>query len=223
LGELAASIAHEVNQPLAAIVADGTASLNWLAAEAPDLDRVRDALDAIVTDGHRAAEVIQRIRQLATKSAPRKDRLDVNGLVSDVEPLVGAEVRRHEVTLTLDLAAGLPPVIGDRVQLQQVLLNLVMNGIDAMAAVTDRPRELLIRSRPHEEAQVLVAVQDTGVGIDPDDLDQLFNAFFTTKPAGMGMGLSISRSIVEAHGGRLWATPNAGYGATFHFALPGIW
>jgi PAS domain S-box-containing protein len=223
LSALTASIAHEVNQPLAAIVADGTASLNWLAAAPPDLDRVRDALDAIVTDGHRAAEVIQRIRQLATKSAPRKDRLDVNGVVGDVEPLVRAELGRHEVELTLDLARGLPPVIGDRVQLQQVLLNLVMNGMEAMAAVTDRPRELLIRSRPHEEDQILVAVQDMGVGIDPNDLDQLFNAFFTTKPGGMGIGLSICRSIVDAHGGRLWATPNAGYGATFHFALPGIW
>jgi PAS domain S-box-containing protein len=222
LGELAASIAHEVNQPLAAIVADGTASLNWLAAEPPDLDRVRDALDAIVTDGHRAAEVIQRIRQLARKSAPRKDRLDVNGIVCAVEPLVRAELRRHEVTLTLDLEPGLPPVIGDRVQLQQVLLNLVMNGIEAMAAVTGRPRELLIRSHPHEAAQVLVAVQDTGVGIDPNDLDQLFSAFFTTKQAGMGMGLSISRSIIEAHGGRLWATPNSGPGATFQFTLPGM-
>jgi signal transduction histidine kinase len=222
LGELAASIAHEVNQPLAAIVADATASLNWLAAAPPDVDRVRDALDAIVTDGHRAAEVIQRIRQLATKSAPRKDRLDVNSIVRDVESLVRAELRRHEVTLTLDLAPGLPPVIGDRVQLQQVLLNLVMNGIEAMAAVMDRPRELLIRSHPHEEAQVLVAVRDTGVGIDPHDLDRLFSAFFSTKPGGMGMGLSISRSIVEAHGGRLWATPNVQRGATFHFALPGI-
>jgi signal transduction histidine kinase len=222
LGELAASIAHEVNQPLAAMVTDADASLNRLATEHPDLDMVRDALTAIVTDGHRAAEVIQRIRQLVTKSAPRKDRLDVNSIVRDVEPLVRAELRRHEVALTLDLAPGLPPVLGDRVQLQQVLLNLVMNGIEAMAAVTDRPRELLIRSRPHEEVQVLVAVQDTGVGIDPNDLDRLFSAFFTTKPAGMGMGLSICRSIVEAHGGRLWATPNAGYGATFHFALPGI-
>jgi PAS domain S-box-containing protein len=223
LSALTASIAHEVNQPLTAIVADGTASLNWLAAAPPDLDRVRDAHDAIVMDGHRAADVIQRIRQLATKSAPRKDRLDVNGAVCDVEPLVRAELRRHEVALTLDLAPGLPPVIGDRVQLQQVLLNLVMNGIEAMAAVTDRPRELLIRSRPHEKDHVLVAVHDTGVGIDPHDLDQLFNAFFTTKPAGMGIGLSICRSIVDAHGGRLWATPNEGYGATFHFALQGVW
>ncbi|MET0484071.1 MAG: MASE1 domain-containing protein [Candidatus Rokuibacteriota bacterium] len=222
LGELAASIAHEVNQPLAAVVADATASLNWLASVPPDLDRVRDALDAIVTDAHRAGEVVQRIRQLATKSVPRKDWLDVNSIVRDVEPLLRAELRRHEVALELDLAPGLPPVLGDRVQLQQVLLNLVMNGIEAMAAVTDRSRELLIRSHPHEDAQVRVAVQDTGVGIDPNDLDQLFSAFFTTKPAGMGMGLSICRSIVDAHGGRLWATPNAGHGATFHFALPGI-
>src|SRR5262245_44115961 len=184
LSALTASIAHEVNQPLAAIVADGTASLNWLAAAQPDLDRVRDALDAIVTDGHRAAEVIQRIRQLATKSAPRKDRLDVHGNVGAVEAAVRAELRRHDVALDLNLSPGLPPVFGDRVQLQQVLLNLVMNGIEAMAAVMDRPRELLIRTRPHDGTHLLVAVHDTGVGINPNDLDRLFGAFFTTKPTG---------------------------------------
>jgi PAS domain S-box-containing protein len=220
LGELAASIAHEVNQPLAAVVADATASLNWLASVPPDLDRVRDALDAIVTDAHRAAEVIQRIRQLATKSLPRKDPLDVNGIVRDVDPLVRAELRRHEVALELDLAPGLPAILGDRVQLQQVLLNLMVNGIEAMATVTNRPRELLIRSALHEKAQVLMAVQDTGVGIDPNGVDRLFSAFFTTKLGGMGMGLSISRSIVEAHGGRLWATPNEPHGAIFQFSLP---
>jgi PAS domain S-box-containing protein len=220
LGELAASIAHEINQPLAAIVTDATASLNWLAAPRPNLDRVRGALDAIVADGHRAGEVMQRIRQLATNSAPRKHRLDIDEVVRDVVPLVRAELGRQDVALALDLAAGLPPVLGDRIQLQQVLLNLVLNAIEAMTAVTDRPRELLIRSRLHEGGHVLVTVQDTGVGLDSSNLDQLFTAFFTTKAAGMGMGLSISRSIVEAHGGRIWATPGATRGATFHFSLP---
>jgi PAS domain S-box-containing protein len=219
LGELTASIAHEVNQPLAAIVADATASLNWLAANTPDLDRAKEALEAIVKDGHRAADVIQRIRGLATKAAPQKVRLDVNELIRDVVPLIGPEVRSHEVSLRLDLAPALPPVAADRVQLQQVLINFVMNGIQAMDSV-DRRRELVIRSRPHEADHVLVAVQDAGVGIDSSKMDELFTAFFTTKPGGMGMGLSISRSIIEAHGGRIWATPNPDHGATFQFALP---
>jgi signal transduction histidine kinase len=131
-------------------------------------------------------------------------------------------VRSHDVSFQLDLAPALPPVLSDRVQLQQVLINLVMNGIEAMASVDDRPRKLVIRSQPHEGDQVLVAVEDAGVGIDPEKVDQLFSAFFTTKPGGMGMGLSISRSIIEGHGGRLWATPNARHGATFHFVLPGM-
>jgi PAS domain S-box-containing protein len=220
LGELAASIAHEVNQPLAAIVADGTASLNWLAAKRPDLDRVREALDTMIADGHRAAEVIQRIRQLATKSAPQKTPLDLNELIRGVIPLVRAELLRHDVSLGLELASAAPSVVGDRVQLQQVILNLVMNAIDAMAPVVDRPRELVIRSVQPAHDHVTIAVQDTGVGIAANQLDELFNAFFTTKPGGMGMGLSISRSIIEAHGGRVWATPNEPHGASFHFSLP---
>jgi C4-dicarboxylate-specific signal transduction histidine kinase len=220
LGELAASIAHEVNQPLAAIIADANASLNRLAARDPDLDSVREALDAIVKDGHRAADVIQRIRQLATKSSPQKARLDVNDVIREVVPLVGTEIRSQQVSLRMDLAPALPPVLGDRVQLQQVLINFVINGIEAMASVDGRSRELVILSQPHEGGQVLVAVRDAGVGIDANKMDQLFRAFFTTKPGGMGMGLSISRSIIEAHGGRLWATPNPDHGATFHFALP---
>src|SRR5438445_255093 len=222
LGELAASIAHEVNQPLAAIVADANASLNRLTTATPDLDSVREALHAIVKDGHRAADVIQRIRQLATRTGPQKARLDVNDVIRDVVPLIGTEVRSHVVSLRLDLASALPPVLADRVQLQQVLINFGMNAIEAMASVADRPRQLVIRSRPHEGDQVLVAVQDAGVGIDPDNVAQLFSAFFTTKAGGMGMGLSISRSIIEAHGGRIWATPNPTHGATFHFALPGM-
>jgi PAS domain S-box-containing protein len=221
LGELAASIAHEVNQPLAAIVADANACLNWLAAASPDLGPVRLALDAIAKDGHRAADVIHRIRQLATKTAPQKAQLEINDVIRDVVPLVRTEVLSHQVSLLIDPAPGLPPILGDRIQLQQVLINLVMNGLEAMASVGDRPRELAIRSRLHEGDQILVAVQDVGVGIDSNKTDQLFSAFFTSKPGGMGIGLSISRSIIEAHGGRLWATGNDGPGATFQFALPG--
>jgi len=220
LGELAASIAHEVNQPLAAIVADADASLNWLAAPRPDLERVREALEAIAMDGHRAAEVIQRIRQLATKSAPRKDPVNVNDVVHDVLPLARAELRHHDVSLVLQLAPELPGVLGDRVQLLQVSLNLIMNAIQAMAPVTGRPRELTIRSEMHDRDRVRLTVQDTGVGIDAKHRDELFSAFFTTKPGGMGMGLTISRSIVEAHGGQLWTTPNEPHGAIFHFSLP---
>ena len=222
LGELAASIAHEVNQPLAAIVADANASLNWLAGATPELDLVRDALDAIVKDGHRAADVIQRIRQLATKTDPRRATVDINDVIRDVAALVRTEVLRHQVSLRVELAPAMPLVLADRVQLQQVIINFVMNGIEAMASVEDRPRELVVRSGPHDGDDVLVAVQDAGVGIDPKNVDQLFSAFFTTKPGGMGMGLSISRSIIEGHGGRLWATPNPNHGVTFHFALPGI-
>ena len=220
LGELAASVAHEVNQPLAAIVADANASLNWLAAAHPDLESVRGALDAIVRDGHRAGEVIQRIRQLARKGAPRKDAVDLNDVVRDVVPLVRAELRHQDISLMLDLASKLPPVLGDRIQLQQVLLNLVMNAVEAMGTVTGRPRRLIIRSEPDDDDHVSVAVQDTGIGIAANHLDHVFSAFFTTKPGGMGMGLSISRSIIEAHGGRLWTTPNRPHGAVFHFALP---
>ena len=220
VGEMTASIAHEVNQPLAAIVADANASLNWLAAAPPDLESVRGALDAIVRDGHRAGEVIQRIRQLASKGAPRKDAVDLNDVVRDVVPLVRAELRHQEISLMLDLASKLPPVLGDRIQLQQVLLNLVMNAVEAMGTVTGRPRRLIIRSEPDDDDHVSVAVQDTGIGIAANHLDHVFSAFFTTKPGGMGMGLSISRSIIEAHGGQLWTTPNRPHGAVFHFALP---
>jgi PAS domain S-box-containing protein len=221
LGELAASIAHEVNQPLAAMVADAEASINWLAAAEPDLEQVRDALSAIVHDGHRAGEVVQRIRQLAQKTDPQRGAVAINDLIGDMQPLLRPEVRRHDVSLRLDLAPTLRPVYGDRVQLQQVLINLVMNGMEAMATISDRPRELVIRSQPHDTG-VLVAVEDAGVGLDETNMAQLFDAFFTTKKGGMGMGLSISRSIIEAHGGRLWATMNAKHGATFHFTVPAL-
>jgi PAS domain S-box-containing protein len=222
LGELVASIAHETNQPLAAIVADASASLNRLMAATPDLEQVRDALGAIVEDAHRAGDVIHRIRQLATKTEPCRAPLDLNDVIRGVFPLILAEVRHHQVSLRVDLAAALPSVLGDRVQLQQVIINLVINGVEALAPITDRPRELVIRSCVHTDDEVLVAVEDAGVGIDVSKADRLFDAFFTTKPSGMGMGLSISRSIIEGHGGRLGATPNPTHGTTFHFTLPAI-
>jgi len=220
LGELAASIAHETNQPLAAIVADAGACLNWLAAADPDLEQVRDVLNAIVTEGHRAGDVIQRIRQLATKTDPCRGPLDLNDVIRGVIPLILTEVRHHQVSLRMELAPALPSVLGDRVQVQQVIINLMINGIEAMTPVTDRTRELVIRSRPHDGNQVLVTVEDAGIGIDAANMDQLYDAFFTTKPGGMGMGLSISRSIIQGHGGQLWATPNPTHGTTFHFSVP---
>ncbi len=220
LGELAASIAHEVRQPLSAIAADAEACRNWLEAPNPRLDLVREALAAIAIDTHRAAEVIQRIRQLATKTEPRKGRVDVNEVVRDVVSLVSAELLRHEVTAVLELAAELPMVVGDPIQLRQVILNLAINAIEAMAPIGDRSRRLVIRSEGSAGDDVTIAVQDSGVGIGSDDLHRLFDPFFSTKPGGMGMGLSISRSIVEAHSGRLWATTSEPHGAIFHIRLP---
>ena len=220
MGELTASIAHEVNQPLTAVIANANASLRWLAAATPNLDEARDAVSRILRDGNRAGEVIARIRALIQKTDTEKVRLDINQTVQEVVILIQNEAGRKGVALRMDLAADVPPVLGDRVQLQQVILNLVMNGVEAMASVADRPRELLIRSRQHESDKVLVAVQDRGIGIDSQNLEKIFDTFFTTKSQGMGMGLAISRSIVENHGGQLWARPNDGPGVTFEFALP---
>jgi signal transduction histidine kinase len=219
MGELTASIAHEVNQPLAAVIANANASLRWLAAATPNLDEAREALLRIVRDGKRASDVITRIRTLVQKTDPEKTRLDINQTVQEVVLLMHNEAVRKGVTLRIDLAADVPPVLGDRVQLQQVILNLVMNGIEAMNTVADRPREMVIRSSAQESDNVLLAVQDSGIGIDPRNLDKIFDTFYTTKPQGMGMGLAISRSIVENHGGKLWAVPNDGPGATFQFTL----
>jgi signal transduction histidine kinase len=219
VGELAASVAHEINQPLAAIVNNGSAALRWLAADPPNLEEARENARDIVRDGRRAAEVITRVRALVRKAETEKTRLDINQTVQEVVTLVRREAEGHGVALRTDLAAGLPPVLGDRVQLQQVILNLLMNGVEATASVTGRPRELLISSRRRESDKALVAVRDSGIGIDPQDLERLFDAFYTTKPQGLGMGLAISRSIVEEHGGRLWAEPNEGPGATFRFTL----
>jgi C4-dicarboxylate-specific signal transduction histidine kinase len=200
-------------------VNDAYASLNWLARERPDLQAVRDGLAAIVEQGHRAAEVLQRTRELAKKSAPQKAPLDVNDVIRAVVPLVRAELSKHEVALHLDLATDLPLVEGDRVQLQQVVINLVINAGEATAPLTDRPREVAIRSAPDGSGHVTVSVRDNGTGIDPTTVDAIFGAFVTTKPGGMGMGLSISRSIIDAHGGQLWTTPNSPHGAVFHVRL----
>ena len=220
LGELTASIAHEVNQPLAAIVTNGDAGLRWLNREVPQLDEVRGAIERMIDCAKHASEVIARLRALSRKSTSEKIRLDINEVVNEVLVLIRREISVHQVSVQLDLAAPLPPVFGDRVQLQQVIMNLLVNGIQAMAPITDRRRELLIRSRSHNSEQVLVEVRDSGVGIDPEHVGQLFNPFFTTKANGMGMGLSICRSIIEAHGGRIWASHNTGLGTTLQFTLP---
>jgi C4-dicarboxylate-specific signal transduction histidine kinase len=220
LGELTSSIAHEVNQPLAAVVTNGQAALRWLALEIPRLDEVRAAVERVVRDGNRASEVIQRIRTLAKKNPTLMVSLDINDVIREAILLVQREVSSRGALLRTELASALPAVLGDRIQLQQVVVNLVINGVDAMASITDRPREIVIQSQPHETREVLVAVRDSGIGLDAESADRLFNAFFTTKASGMGMGLSISRSIIMAHGGRLWASPNADHGAAFQFTVP---
>ena len=219
MGELTASIAHEINQPLAAVVANANACFRWLANPTPNLDEARDAISRIVRDGNRASDVIRRIRALVQKGDTEKTLLDINEVIQEVVSLTHSEIQKSGVVLKMNLAASLPRVSGDRIQLQQVILNLVMNAIEAMNTVTDRPREMIIRSSAHESDKVLVAVQDSGVGIDSQNLDKIFDTFYTTKSQGMGMGLAISRSIIEAHGGRLWAVPNDGPGATFQFTL----
>jgi signal transduction histidine kinase len=220
MGELAASIAHEINQPLAAVVANAGACLHWLKGEEPNLDEARQAISRIARDGTRAGDVIRGLRALAKQSGPDLARLDINDAIQEVLALTRNERQRHGVVLQTDLFSGDRPVLGDRVQLQQVMLNLIMNGIEAMSAVTDRPRVLTISSEPTERASVLVAVEDTGMGLDPTTGDRIFDPFFTTKPDGMGIGLSICRSIIEAHAGRLWASPRAPHGTTFRFTVP---
>ena len=219
LGELTTSIAHEINQPLAAVVNNASACLRWLAGAAPNLEEARQSAALIIADGHRAGEIISRIRALANKAPPQKDWLNINETILEVIALARSQVQGNHVALQTQLSDELPLVLGDRIQLQQVILNLVINGIEAMSSVTDRSRDLQIHSRRHEPDKVLVAVQDSGIGLKAESLDHLFEAFFTTKPKGMGMGLAISRSIIEAHGGRLWAVPNEGPGATFQFTL----
>jgi PAS domain S-box-containing protein len=220
MGQLAASISHEVNQPLAAVIANAEACLRWLDRETPDLDAARRSVEWVIDDSNRASDVIQRVRALANKTSIEKVPLDINDVVREAIALVQRELISQHVSLRTEFAPALPMIPGDRVQLQQVIINLVMNGIEAMQSVKDRPRELVIQSDQDETQQVLVSVTDCGVGISAENADRLFNAFFTTKSSGMGMGLSICRSIMEDHGGRLWATANVPHGATFQFTLP---
>jgi PAS domain S-box-containing protein len=220
MGELTASIAHEINQPLAAIVTNADACAVWLSSEPPNLEEARAAVDCIAQDGTRASEVIRHTRAMFTKDTPERTTVQVNELIREVGALLQAGASRNQVELQTELAIDLPPAMGDRVQLKQVIVNLALNGIEAMVAVIDRPRRLVIRSERQNLEELLVAVRDSGVGIDPKAFKRIFDAFFTTKPQGMGMGLCICRSIVEAHGGRLWASANSDYGATFQFTLP---
>jgi signal transduction histidine kinase len=238
MGELTASIAHEINQPLAAVVNNAGACLRWLAAQ--NLEEARQSASLVIADGHRAGEIIGRIRALAKKAPPQKDWLDLNETIGEVIAMAGSEVRRNRISLQTQLANDLPLILGDRIQLQQVILNLLINAIEAMSGMREGPQELWVSSQkvteiPGESTEeryedraladaewthVLIAVRDSGPGLDPKGLDRLFNAFYTTKPKGLGMGLAISRSIIEAHGGRLWATANASKGAVFQFTLP---
>jgi C4-dicarboxylate-specific signal transduction histidine kinase len=220
MGELAASIAHEVNQPLSGIVLNGNAGLRWLSSDEPNLVEARESLQRLVRDAHRAGDVIARIRALTRKGTIEKGRLDLNETIEEVVVLARAELQKNRVDLRKELRTDLPAVLGDRIQLQQVVLNLLINGIEAMSAVAGRPRELWVATGDHDPQVVLVTVRDSGVGLDPQGAERIFDAFYTTKPAGMGMGLSISRSIVQNHGGRLWAEANDGPGTTFRFTIP---
>jgi len=222
MGQLTASLAHEINQPLAAIVTNADACLLWLEADRPNLEEARQAATRIVRNGQRAGDIVKSVRALTRKSAPEMISLDVNDVIREVVDLMRSEFRRHGVRVETSLASDLGWIIGDRVQLQQVLLNLIMNGIEAMADSADRQRRLKIRSAKDESGRALVAVEDSGPGFDRAQQDRLFEAFFTTKPQGMGIGLSICRSIIDAHGGRLWASPSLPNGAVFQFTLPAV-
>lgn len=219
LGELTASLAHEVNQPLAATLINGNASLRWLSADPPNLEEAKQAVGRIVKDAGRAGEIIARVRALAKRSPPQKEWFNINQTLTDILTLTSSEINRNRITLRTDFAANLPSVLGDPVQLQQVILNLTLNAIEAINNLYDGPRELFVSSFKQGSA-VVVTVRDTGVGLEHDKLDQLFQAFYTTKVDGMGMGLTISRSIIEAHGGQVSATPTKPRGAIFQFTLP---
>ena len=220
LGELTASIAHEVNQPLGAVMFNAEAALSWLDCNPPNMNEAHVALQRIVRDGTRAGEVVRRIRAVARKTDTKMAPLNLSEVLSEALTFVQHELSTSRVALRVEHASALPHILADKVQLQQVVLNLVMNGIEAMQSVTDRPRELVIRSEQDDAQQLRVTVTDCGVGFSADNEDRLFNTFFTTKSAGMGMGLSICRSIIELHGGRIWAAPNVPHGATVQFTLP---
>jgi two-component system, LuxR family, sensor kinase FixL len=221
LGELTASIAHEVNQPLAAVVTNAGACLRWLAREPPSLEEARQAAERILQDGNRASEIIERVRALVKRSPPQMSSLNINDTVLEVIALVRSEAQSAGVSLGTQLSADVPLIPGDRIHVQQVILNLIINAIEATRGVSEGPREVLVTSGIASQSHgVVVAVRDSGVGLSSEMLDHVFKTFYTTKPDGMGMGLAISRSIVEAHGGLLWGTPNKDGGATFQFILP---
>jgi PAS domain S-box-containing protein len=220
MGAMTASIAHEVNQPLGAIVANANAGLRWLAAPEPDLDEVGAVLKRIVDDGHRASEVITGIRSMFVKGSSEKSSVSVNDIVGEIVAVVHGELESHQVSLQNRMHDSLPQVMADRIQLQQVLLNLIMNALDAMGLVTDRERVLTIKSEVCDDDQVLITLEDSGSGIDPKHMDRIFDAFFTTKAHGTGMGLSICRSIIESHGGGLWASARSPHGSIFYVKLP---
>jgi PAS domain S-box-containing protein len=220
MGQLTASIAHEVNQPIAGVVTNAYAALRWLGRHPPDLKEVRQSLNSIVKDSNRAGDVIDRIRALVKKTPPRQDQLEINEAILEVIEVTRSELLQNGVALRTELAKDVPLVRGDRIQLQQIILNLIMNAVEAMRDASTAPRDLLISTVEDKSNSVLVAVRDSGPGLNPGSLERLFDPFYTTKPGGMGMGLSICRSIVEAHGGRLWAGANAPHGASFHFSLP---
>jgi PAS domain S-box-containing protein len=219
MGELTASLAHEVNQPIAAAVIDANTCLRWLTRDQPDLEEAREAASRMAKDATRAADMVRRIRLLFKKVSPQRELVDVNEVVRELIVLLHSEATRYAISVRAELASDLPQVMGDRVQLQQVLMNLLLNGMEAMKDV-DTTRELIIHSQPAKNQQLIVSVSDTGVGLPPQQAEQIFNAFFTTKPDGTGMGLRISRSIIESHGGRLWAADNSPRGARFCFTLP---
>jgi signal transduction histidine kinase len=220
MGELTASLAHELNQPLTAVVSNAQAAQRFLAGDAPDLDEVRAALADIADDGLRAGSVISGLRALLRKGDLKQELLDVNEMVCEVVPLVQSEAVLNNVSIELELAKGLPHVSGNRIQLEQVVLNLLLNGIEALRELDAGARELIVRTEQTTPDAVELAVLDSGVGLDEQTKDRIFDAFFSTKPGGLGMGLTINRSIVRAHNGRLWATQNPGGGATFHVRLP---
>jgi PAS domain S-box-containing protein len=222
MGQFTASIAHEVNQPIAATVINAEAALSWLNVKPPDLDEVRRVLACVVSDAKRAGDVISSLRDLVKKTPARNDRIEINGAIREVIELIRGDAVKKGVSVYMELADGLPLVQGNRVQLQQVTLNLIVNAIEAMSARNEGPRELMIGTVTAESGGVLATVRDSGPGLSPATLKHVFQSFYTTKPAGMGLGLSICRSIVEAHGGRLWASANVPRGAVFQFTVPAV-
>ena len=220
MGQLSASIAHEVNQPIAALLTNAETALRWLARQPPNLEKAKPLIDRVIGDGKRAADILSRIRAFSRKAPARKEDLEINEAILEIMGLTRVAMSEHSVSVKMQLSEGLPHVLGDRVQLQQVILNLMMNAIEAMSEVEEGPRELLISTSDAELGSVLVEVSDTGPGLPPANLARIFEAFYTTKASGLGMGLSICRSIIQNHGGRLWATPNQPRGTVFCMMLP---